>query len=708
MLNPKRCTIEVAGQTIQLETDRIARQASGAVVATCGDTVVFASACSAAASQLGDFLPLRVDYIEKFSSAGKTLGGFIKREGKPSERETLVCRLIDRPIRPMFPDGYFDEVQTIAYVWSYDERYSPDVLAINATSAALTISDIPLIKPIGAARVGLVNGAFVVNPGLEEMKISKLDLVLAGTADAILMIEGCCDFLTEEQLLEALKIGHAAIAQFCHGLANWQKEVGKEKSMPRLRPLDTAMLAEMHQIFGAKTREALLVKGKQEREAAVGAVTEELMAHYIKPDSTEVYKIDVKRAYHELRSQIMRGHVLETGIRLDGRQTTQIRPIEIETGILPRTHGSCLFTRGETQAVAVCTLGSDSMGQRYEDLNEDSTRRFYLQYSFPPFSVGEVGRMGAPGRREVGHGKLAERALAPLVPAKENFSYTIRLESNITESNGSSSMASVCGGCLAMMDAGVPVKRPVAGIAMGLILEKDRFAILSDILGAEDALGDMDFKVAGDREGITAFQMDIKVEGITLEIMQAALMQAKTGRIHILEEMLKACPSHKESLSQYAPRIVSLRIKPSQIGTVIGPGGKQIRNIIETCGPNVTVDIDDTGLVAICGTNAKGVEAAERMVRHLTAEAEVGKVYDGKVTEVLAFGVIVEIFPGKEGLCHVSEMDVQRVQSPSDIAKVGDLFKVKVLEMDERGKIRLSRKATMPRPPRTNDKAAAE
>jgi polyribonucleotide nucleotidyltransferase len=427
-------------------------------------------------------------------------------------------------------------------------------------------------------------------------------------------------------------------------------------------------------------------------------VTEELMAHYIKADSTEVYKIDVKRAYHELRSQIMRAYVLETGIRLDGRQTTQIRPIEIETGILPRTHGSCLFTRGETQSVAVCTLGSDSMGQRYEDLNEDSTRRFYLQYTFPPFSVGEVGRMGAPGRREVGHGKLAERALLPLVPPKEQFTYTLRLESNITESNGSSSMASVCGGCLAMMDAGVPIKRPVAGIAMGLILEKDRFAILSDILGAEDALGDMDFKVAGDREGITAFQMDIKVEGITLDIMEAALIQAKAGRIHILEEMLKACPSSKASLSQYAPRIVSLKIKPSQIGTVIGPGGKQIRNIIETCGPNVTVDIDDTGLVAICGTNAKGVEAAEKMVRHLTAEAEVGKTYEGKVTEVLAFGVIVEIFPGKEGLCHVSEMDSQRVQNPSDIAKVGDNFVVKVLEMDERGKVRLSRKATLPRP----------
>lgn len=703
MLKPKRHTIEVAGKKIQLETDRIARQANGAVYLTCGDTVVFASACSAPSVQLGDFLPLRVDYIEKFSSAGKTLGGFIKREGKASERETLVCRLIDRPIRPMFPDGFFDEVQTIAYVWSYDENNLPDVLAINAISAALTISDIPLLKPIGAVRVGLVNDAFVINPTLEETKVSKLDLVLAGTSDAILMIEGSCDFLSEEKLLEALKLGHEAIMQFCEGLSQWQQEVGKEKAAPRLRPLNHAMIEEMNSLFGEKTKNALIVMGKQDREAAVATVTEELMAHFVKEGASDVYKIDVKRAYYELRSQLMRKYVLETGIRLDGRKTTQIRPIEIETGLLPRTHGSCLFTRGETQSVAVCTLGSDSMGQRYEDLNEDSTRRFYLQYTFPPFSVGEVGRMGPPGRREVGHGKLAERALLPLLPSKEQFTYTLRLESNITESNGSSSMASVCGGCLAMMDAGVPIKRPVSGIAMGLILEKDRFAILSDILGAEDALGDMDFKVTGDREGITAFQMDIKVEGITLEIMKAALMQAKAGRIHILEEMLKACPSSKADLSPYAPRIVSLKIKPSQIGTVIGPGGKQIRNIIETCGPNVTVDIDDTGLVAICGTNAKGVEAAERMVRNLTTEAEVGKTYEGKVTEILPFGVIVEIFPGKEGLCHVSEMDHQRVQSPGDIAKVGDTFPVKVLEMDERGKMRLSRKATMARPPRASE-----
>lgn len=699
MLNPKRHTIQVAGQTWILETDRIARQANGAVLLTCGDTVVFASACCSAAANPGDFLPLRVDYIEKFSSAGKTLGGFIKREGKSTERETLVSRLIDRPIRPMFPDGFFDEVQTIAYVWSYDEKYTPDVLAINATSAALTISDIPLLKPIGAARVGLVNDTFVVNPGLEEMKASKLDLVLAGTTEAILMIEGRCDFLTEEQLLEALKLGHNAIKQFCEALATWQSEVGKAKNTKRVRPLDAEVLQSMNALFGEKTRKALLTQGKKEdRVAALDEVTAELMAHFVKEDASATYKIDIQRAYYELRSQLMRKHVLETGIRLDGRQTTEIRPIAIETGILPRTHGSCLFTRGETQSVAVCTLGSESMGQRYEDLNEDSTRRFYLQYSFPPFSVGEVGRMGPPGRREVGHGKLAERALEAISPSKEQFTYTIRLESNITESNGSSSMASVCGGCLAMMDAGVPIKRPVAGIAMGLILDKDRFCILSDILGAEDALGDMDFKVTGDHDGITAFQMDIKVEGITLEIMAAALKQAKSGRIHILEQMLKACPSSRPSLSQYAPRILSLKIKPSQIGTVIGPGGKQIRNIIETCGPNVTVDIDDTGLVSICGTNAKGVEAAEKMVRQLTAEVEVGKIYEGKVTEVLAFGVIVEVISGKEGLCHISEMDHQRIQSPGDLAKVGDKFTVKVLEMDERGKIRLSRKATLPKP----------
>lgn len=697
-LKPKAqtITIEVGSQKVTFETGRIARQAGGAVLVSCNDTVVFASACSAPAQGEGDFLPLRVDYIEKFSSAGKTLGGFIKREGKASEKETLVSRLIDRPIRPMFPDGFYDEVQALSYVWSYDETTQPDVLAINAISAALCLSPIPLLKPIGAVRVGQVDGKFVINPGLNEMKLSKLDLVLAGSSEAILMIEGHCDFLTEEQILEAIECGHTEIKKICASLLKWQEEIGKPKDLSRLFPLDSELVKEMKKLFGKQTGAALMVAGKKEREEAIAEAMGAIKAHY-EALETPPSSGQLKRACQELRSQLMRETILNEKRRLDGRKTDEVRPIFIETGVLPRTHGSCLFTRGETQTMAVCTLGSDSMGQRYEDLDEDSIRRFYLQYSFPPFSVGEVGRMGPPGRREVGHGKLAERALKAIIPSKETFPYTMRLESNITESNGSSSMASVCGGCLAMMDAGVKIERPVAGIAMGLILEKDRYVILSDILGTEDALGDMDFKVTGDRDGITAFQMDIKVEGITLDIMNQALKQAKEGRIHILEKMLQACPGSRSSLSRYAPRIVSIKIKQSQIGMLIGPGGKNIRGIIESCGPGVTIDIDDTGLVSVCGTNAAGVEKAETVVRNLTAEVEIGKVYSGIVREILPFGVIVEIMPGKDGLCHISEMDNQRIREPGDIVKVGDTFVVKALDINEKGQVKLSRRATLPR-----------
>jgi polyribonucleotide nucleotidyltransferase len=688
-------SVQIGDHEIKFETGRVANQANGAVVLTCKDTSILATACNQHSKDDIDFFPLRVDYVEKFSSAGKTLGGFIKREGRPSEREILVCRLIDRPIRPMFPEGYFDEVQLLSFVWSYDDRCPPDVLAINAVSAALVISDIPLIKPIGAVRIALVDGQLVVNPSLAQMKLSKLDLVLAGTHEAILMVEGSCNFLTEEQLLEAIELGHQNIKKICEALDLWRQLIGKEKHLGYLRVLDPIFLQEMRDQFSTATRAALHVTSKQAREIALHAVSDQVMSHYSQATHPHLSTLEVQKAFNEMKSHVMRESIITDGIRIDGRRYDEIRPITIETGILPRTHGSCLFTRGETQAMAVCTLGSDSMGQRFEDLNEDGLSHFYLQYSFPPFSVGEVGRMGPASRREVGHGKLAERALTVLLPARDKFSYNIRVESTITACNGSSSMASVCGGCLAMMDAGVPIERPVAGVAMGLIVENNQYKILSDILGAEDALGDMDFKIAGDDKGITAFQMDIKVEGITLEIMKDALHQAKAGRIYILEQMLKAYPHYRKELSPYAPRIISIQIKPSQIGTVIGPKGKQIRSIIESCGPNVTIDIDESGLVSICGTNVEGIQAAEKIVRNLVAEVEVGKIYDGVVTELLAFGVIVQIIPGKDGLCHVSEMDSKRVAQPGDLAKVGDTFRVKVLEVNDRGQIKLSRKATL-------------
>jgi len=689
-------TIDIGEQKVTFETGKVARQANGAVIVRCGETIVFSTACAnPTADAATDFLPLRVDYQEKFSSAGKTLGGFIKREGRPAEREILVSRLIDRPLRPMFEEGYYNEVQVLSYVWSYDGLNLPDVLAICGTSAALVLSDIPLIKPIAGVRVGLVNNRFIVNPTNEQLKQSKLDLVLAGTEDAVLMIEGSCDFLTEEQLLNAIETGHEAIKKICHALLEWQGRIGKPKNRNSLRKLSHELHQDVANLATPLLDKALRIALKQAREEALGAVTktvlEALATEGAEPKKYSAH--DVNYALKELSSKMMRKMVLDSNVRSDGRKTTEIRPIDIEQALLPRAHGSSLFTRGETQSLAVCTLGGDSMGQRFEDLDGEGTQRFYLQYFFPPFSVGEVGRMGAPGRREIGHGKLAERGLSAILPPKEQFPYTIRLESNITESNGSSSMATVCGGCLAMMDAGVPIKRPVAGIAMGLILETDRYVILSDILGLEDALGDMDFKVTGDHEGITAFQMDIKVEGITVAIMKAALEQAKKGRIHILNKMLEVCPTHKTQMSRYAPRIETVQVKPSKIATIIGPGGKQIRAIIEQTG--VQIDINDDGLVSIAAADLESIEKAKTIIFGLTAEIEIGTVYSGKVTSVVPFGIFVEILPGKEGLCHISEFDIGRINNLADFVKVGDPVNVKVLDINERGQIKLSRKATL-------------
>lgn len=691
----KTVSVTIDGKEIIFETGKIARQAQGAVLVRCGETMVFNTACAASEpSPTADFFPLKVDYQEKFSSAGKTLGGFIKREGKPSEKETLLSRLIDRPLRPMFEEGYYNEVQVLAFVWSYDGTNLPEPLAICGCSAALAISEIPLIKPIAGVRVGLIDGRWIANPSQEEMKKSKLDLLIAGTEDAVLMIEGFCDFLTEDQVMEAIEYGHAAIKTICSAILKLQAMVGKTKNRNHLKTLPADLIQAVESIEAPLLQSALRIKEKQKREEALDQVFTTVKSKLLPEGQEAKYsEHDVEKAFKKVRSKFMRHMIAHDKLRSDGRSTTDIRAIDIEQSLLPRAHGSSLFTRGETQAMCVCTLGGESMGQRYEDLDGDGLRRFYLQYFFPPFSVGEVGRIGAPGRREVGHGKLAERALSAVLPSKAEFPYTIRLESNITESNGSSSMASVCGGCLAMMDAGIPIKRPVAGIAMGLILEDQQYTILSDILGIEDELGDMDFKITGDHQGITAFQMDIKVEGITPAIMRSALKQAKDGLDHILGKMLAVVPKHRETMSVYAPRIETIQIRPSKIAAVIGPGGKQIRAIVEQTG--VEIDINDDGVVSISANNLEAIEKAKAIIHGITAEIEIGRTYSGKVTSIVPFGMFVEILPGKEGLCHISEFDHARIETLTNLVKQGDIVSVKVLDINERGQLKLSRKATL-------------
>ncbi len=695
-LEAQSITISIGGREITFETGKIARQAGGSVVVRAGDTMLLGTACMGAPLDEVDFLPMRVDYQEKFSSAGKTLGGFIKREGRPTEKETLTCRLIDRPIRPMFEEGYYHDTQIITTVLSYDGVNQTEPLAICAASAALVLSEIPFIKPIGAVRVGMIEGNFIVNPTLEEMESSVLDLVIAGTEDAILMIEGYCDFLSEDQIMDSIDAGHEAIKVICQKLGEWQQVIGKEKNREGLRFLPEGLVEEVDQIMAAPLKDAIRIVEKDARNSAISEIKEKVREALLPEEEAKYKPFEVNIAMKKVTAHHMRQMVLKEKKRCDGRKTSDVRQIWVDMAPLPRTHGSALFTRGETQAIAVCTLGGESMGQRYETLDKaDGLRNFYLQYSFPPYSVGEVGRMGPPGRREVGHGKLAERALTATIPNKDSFPYTIRLESNITESNGSSSMASICGCCLAMMEAGVPIKRPIAGIAMGLILEKESFAVLSDILGMEDALGDMDFKIAGDENGVTAFQLDIKVEGIDKEIMKTALAQAKEGRIHILQKMLEACPKSKENLSEYAPRIQTIKIKPSQIGTVIGPGGKQIRAIVEETG--VDINIDDDGYVSIASSCSKGMERACQIVNDLTAEVEIGKSYKGKVVSIKDFGLFVAIL-NVQGLCHISEIKHERIENIFDHYKEGDEIEVKVLDVDRNGKVRLSRKALLEAP----------
>ena len=694
-MEKKHLSVSVAGKEITLETGKIARQAGGSVTLRCGDTVILATAVGVkeAAPDI-DFFPMRVDYTEKFSSAGKSLGGFIKREGRPVERETLVCRLIDRPLRPLFQDGYFGEVQTQATVLSYDSENPPEPMAITAVAAALVISDVPLKKPVAGVRLGMIDGNIIINPSIKQQEESILDLMLAGTSDAIMMIEGYCDFLTEEQIMAAIEEGHAAIKTLCDAMSDWQKLVGKEKFVPTLVQPPESLVDGILELVGSDIEKALNIGPKLEREGTQKEISTRVKEKFL-AEGSEYTKPEVTLGLKKATSKLLRRRIFEENKRCDGRACDEIRPIDIEPGFLPRTHGSALFTRGETQAICVATLGPEDMGQRYETLEGDGIRRFYLQYSFPPYSVGEVGRIGPPGRREVGHGKLAERAIEATFPDMETFPYTVRLESNITESNGSSSMASVCGGCIALMNAGVPIARPVAGIAMGLCLDGDKHIILSDILGIEDAIGDMDFKITGDDKGITAFQLDIKVEGITPHIMQAALAQAKQGRIHILQKMLAACPESAKELSQYAPRIESIQVKPSKIGMIIGPGGKQIRAITEETG--VEVNINDDGLVQLASTDGEAMKRAKQIIHDIVVDLEEGTTYKGTVVSIVDFGVFVKIF-SKEGLLHVSEIDYKRIEKPGDVFKEGDEVEVKVLEINDRGQIRLSRKALMPKP----------
>ncbi len=692
MFDIKRKTIEWAGKTLTLETGRIARQADGAVLATMGDTVVLATAVFAKTQKPGqDFFPLTVNYQEKTFAAGKIPGGFFKREGRPSEKETLVSRLIDRPIRPLFVKGFKNEVQVVVTVLQHDLENDPDMLAMVAASAALTISGAPFMGPIGAARVGYINGEYVLNPTLDELKESKMDLVVAGTADAVMMVESEIQELNEEIVLGGVKFAHDGIQPVIDAIIELAEHAAKEPF--EFEPEDTdAIKAQMKDLVGADIAAAYAIQKKQDRYAAVGEAKKKAIAALGKSDANPEGHDPLKLAgvFKELEADVVRRGILDTGKRIDGRDVRTVRPILGEVGILPRTHGSALFTRGETQAIVVATLGTGDDEQFIDALEGTYKESFLLHYNFPPYSVGETGRMGSPGRREIGHGKLAWRAIRPMLPAKEDFPYTIRLVSEITESNGSSSMATVCGSSLAMMDAGVPLIRPVSGIAMGLILESDGFAVLSDILGDEDHLGDMDFKVAGTSEGITSLQMDIKIAGITQEIMKQALAQAKEGRDHILGEMNKAMDAPRQELGEFAPKIETIKIAVDKIREVIGSGGKVIREIVAETGAKV--DIADDGTIKIAASEQSKIDAARDWIKSIASEPEIGAIYNGKVVKVVDFGAFVNFFGAKDGLVHVSQISNDRVSKPSDVLTEGQMVKVKLLGFDDRGKTKLSMK----------------
>ncbi|WP_420142388.1 polyribonucleotide nucleotidyltransferase [Sphingomonas sp.] len=685
MFDIKKTEIEWGGKTLTLETGRVARQADGAVLATMGETVVLCAVTAAKTVKDGqDFFPLTVHYQEKYSAAGRIPGGFFKRERGATEKETLTSRLIDRPIRPLFPEGFYNEINVIAQVLSYDGENEPDILAMVAASAALTISGVPFMGPIGAARVGYQNGEYILNPTTDQVKEGELDLVVAATGNAVMMVESEAKELSEEIMLGAVVFAHEQSKVVINAIIDLAEKAAKDP-WDLAESDDSALKKQVKDLIGAGIADAYKLTKKAERVAAIAAAKAPLKDAFADADAAT--KLKVGKIGKKVEADIVRQAIIKDGRRIDGRSTTQVRPIEAMVHFLPRTHGSALFTRGETQAICSTTLGTADAEQMIDGLNGLSYERFMLHYNFPPYSVGEVGRFGAPGRREVGHGKLAWRALHPVLPTKEEFPYTIRVLSDITESNGSSSMATVCGGSLAMMDAGVPLKRPVSGIAMGLILEGKDFAVLSDILGDEDHLGDMDFKVAGTSEGITSLQMDIKIAGITEEIMKVALAQAKDGRAHILGEMNKALGQVGE-LSAHAPRIETMSVPKDKIREVIGTGGKVIREIVATTGAKV--DIEDDGTVKISSSDPSQIEAARNWIIGIVAEPEVGKVYNGKVVNIVDFGAFVNFMGGKDGLVHVSEMKNERVNKPTDVVSEGQEVKVKVLEIDNRGKVRLS------------------
>jgi polyribonucleotide nucleotidyltransferase len=687
MFNTKTVEIEWGGKTLKLETGRVARQADGAVIATLGETVVLCAVTAAKSVKPGqDFFPLTVHYQEKFSAAGRIPGGFFKRERGATEKETLTSRLIDRPVRPLFPEGFFNEVLVIAQVLSYDGENEPDVLAMIAASAALTISGVPFMGPIGAARVGFIDGEYVLNPSQEQLKESRLDLVVAGTPNAVMMVESEAKELSEEEMLGAVMTAHKASQQVCKAIISLAEKAAKDPWELATSDAKTAAKAKLKELIGKDITAAYKITDKQKRSTALNAARVKAAEAFAEAEPQE--QMAASKAVKSLEADIVRTAILKDGRRIDGRDTKTVRPIEAMVGFLPRTHGSALFTRGETQAIVSTTLGTKDSEQMIDGLEGLSYSRFMLHYNFPPYSVGEVGRFGAPSRRETGHGKLAWRAIHPMLPSNEEFPYTIRVLSDITESNGSSSMATVCGGSLALMDAGVPLKAPVAGIAMGLILEGKDFAVISDILGDEDHLGDMDFKVAGTENGVTALQMDIKVAGITEEIMRTALAQAKEGRAHILGEMAKALDHTREELSAHAPRIETMSIPKDKIREVIGTGGKVIREIVATTGAKV--DIDDEGVIKISSSDLTQIEAARQWIRGIVAEPEPGTIYTGKVASIVDFGAFVTFMPGKDGLVHVSEIKNERVENVRDALSEGQEVKVKLLEVDQRGKVRLS------------------
>jgi polyribonucleotide nucleotidyltransferase len=692
MFNIKKTSANVGGQEVSFETGRVARQAGGSVLAQCGDVVVHVAATAAKTPLQGvDFMPLTVHYQEKTYAAGRFLGGFFKREGRPSEKETLTSRLIDRPIRPLFPKGYFHETQIIATVISADEQTNPDIVAINGVSAALAISDVPFAEPIAASRVGLIDGEFVLNPTYEQIAESKLDLIVAGTRDAVLMIESEAKELSEEQMIDAIIFGQEGYQPVLDAIEALAAQAGKEKMVIELAGND-AVKDAVKAAFEADVRAAYAIKDKSERSAKIEAFR---LAAQEKLAGTEEHpgefsSNDVSSAMKGLEKDVVRRSIIAGNPRIDGRSTKDVRAIDCQVGVLPRTHGSALFTRGETQALVTITLGTESDMQMTESLEGVQKQRFMLHYNFPPYSVGEARRFGPPGRREIGHGRLARRGVEAVLPSLDDFGYAIRSVSEITESNGSSSMASVCGTSLAMMDAGVPTKAAVAGVAMGLILEKDGYAVLTDILGDEDHLGDMDFKVAGTTEGVTTLQLDIKIGGLTREIMREALAQAHDGRMHILGEMAKCISTPRDSVAEHAPRMFSMKVHPDKIREVIGAGGKVIRGIVEESGAKV--DIEDDGTIKIFAVTAAAGEAAKKLIEDIVAEVEVGRIYEGKVVKIMDFGAFVRLVGQTDGLVHISQISNERVEKVADVLKEGQVVRVKVLEVDRSGKIRLSMK----------------